>query len=193
MKEEKRKKILSAAEALFSRGRFHEVTMDEVALKAGVGKGTIYRYFKNKDDLFFELALSGHDELCKVVRTEGRRSDDFRQCLLNVCRCVSEFHQRRRRLVQVMQSEERRALWTRGHTKHAWIESRRELIGAVAEILEIGQGQGEIRRDVQLQILASFLLGILRTRGQTRRLDSGVEIDHETVVDLFLNGASAQQ
>jgi len=51
MKIEKREIILKAVEEVIKTKRFHEVKMDDVAKQAGVGKGTIYRYFPNKDEL----------------------------------------------------------------------------------------------------------------------------------------------
>src|SRR4051794_21692152 len=48
-------RILDAASRLFSERRFHEVLMDEIALVAGVGKGTLYRYFHTKEDLYLKL------------------------------------------------------------------------------------------------------------------------------------------
>jgi len=52
-KESKRQRILRAAEKLFTSQRFDEVTTDDIMHAAGVGKSTIYRYFKGKDDIFF--------------------------------------------------------------------------------------------------------------------------------------------
>jgi AcrR family transcriptional regulator len=48
----KKLKIIEAAMHIFSGNLFHQVTMEEVATQAGVGKGTIYLYFKSKEDLF---------------------------------------------------------------------------------------------------------------------------------------------
>ena len=54
-KENKRNLILNALETLLPGKRFHEITLEEVAKAAQVGKGTIYLYFKDKDSLFAEL------------------------------------------------------------------------------------------------------------------------------------------
>ncbi len=53
--EGKREKILIAAEQLFSRDMFFDTTISNIAQKAGVADGTIYEYFKNKDDLLFSI------------------------------------------------------------------------------------------------------------------------------------------
>jgi len=191
VKPEKRKKIMKAAEALFSRRRFHEITMDEVAVKAGVGKGTIYRYFKDKNDLFFEIALSGYDELCERIAAEGQGTKDFHARLVRACRTITEFYAKRRQLVHMMVAEERRAMWRRGKTREWWIERRRKLIAALAAILAEGRGAGELREDVALEAMAVLLLGMIRTRPRSGLMGPAPALEHEAIVDLFLNGAGA--
>ena len=55
-REERRSGILAAAEKVFFAKGFAAATMDEVANQAEVSKGTLYLYFKSKDDLFFAIA-----------------------------------------------------------------------------------------------------------------------------------------
>ena len=50
-----RESILRAAEVVFTRREYHEVQMDDVARACGVGKGTLYRYFEDKDELYLAL------------------------------------------------------------------------------------------------------------------------------------------
>ena len=53
--EGKKERILIAAEKLLSRKMYHDITISKIAKKAGVADGTIYEYFKNKDDLLFSI------------------------------------------------------------------------------------------------------------------------------------------
>ncbi len=66
-KENKREQILRALEALLPGRRFHEITLEEVAREAQVGKGTIYLYFKDKDALFAEMAFFRLEKLCEEL------------------------------------------------------------------------------------------------------------------------------
>ena len=61
--EGKRRAILDAAEAAFARKEFDEVLTDDVAALAGVGKGTLYRYFPTKEELYSAALLRGFEEL----------------------------------------------------------------------------------------------------------------------------------
>ena len=48
-------RMLDAAARLFGAHRFHEVRMEDVAAAAEVGKGTLYRYFRDKEELYLAL------------------------------------------------------------------------------------------------------------------------------------------
>src|SRR6476659_5828599 len=52
---DKRERILAAAERIFARHGFFAAKVSDVAKEAGVADGTIYLYFKNKDDLLISL------------------------------------------------------------------------------------------------------------------------------------------
>ena len=54
-KEQKRRDIAFASKDLFLVKRFESVTISEIAKAASVGKGTLYEYFKNKEEIVFEL------------------------------------------------------------------------------------------------------------------------------------------
>ena len=51
--------ILDAAAQLFAENRYHEVRMDDIAAHAGVAKGTVYRYYRDKEDLYLALTIHG--------------------------------------------------------------------------------------------------------------------------------------
>jgi AcrR family transcriptional regulator len=56
--EERRRQIMKAALACFVRKGYHKTTMDDIVAECGLSKGTLYWYFKNKDDLFVSLIKS---------------------------------------------------------------------------------------------------------------------------------------
>src|SRR5919201_2390241 len=58
-----RQRILRAAEGIFARRDYHEVQMDDVVEASGVGKGTLYRYFPSKQDLFLAVMFDGIQRL----------------------------------------------------------------------------------------------------------------------------------
>src|SRR5215467_9855567 len=72
-------KMLDAAARLFGARRFHEVRMEDIAAEAEVGKGTLYRYFQDKEELFLALLDRAANQLLERLETaiapvEGARA-----------------------------------------------------------------------------------------------------------------------
>jgi AcrR family transcriptional regulator len=187
--KDKRETIMKAAERLFTSRRFHEITMDHVAAAAGVAKGTLYGHFRDKEDLFFQTCATGFDELCAVVEAASPQDAPFEQRLVATCRRISQFVDRRRELMRLMQAEENRLSCCKGGMHDLWMEKRANLVAAIEKILAKGAADGILRSDVSLEVLANVLLGMLRTRD--RRLANAPPSmrRHEVIVELFCRGA----
>jgi len=186
---DRRADIMRAAEKLFTSRRYHEIALDDVVQEAKVGKGTIYRYFRNKEDLFFQTASSGFEELCEWIARKVPENGSFTEQLVGVCRSISEFFAKRRQLFRMMQSEEARMYWRRGEVRERWLQQHRKLVSAVGQIVQKGVREGRVRSDIPGEVLASFLLGMLRTRTRTLSdVPTGMR-PAELVVDLFCHGA----
>ena len=87
---------------------FHEVLIDDVAAEAGVGKGTIYRYFETKEDLFFAAILHSFDELSAALGESLAHETSPRRRLERIAREVLSFSWERRELFSLLLSDERR-------------------------------------------------------------------------------------
>ena len=185
---DKQRQIMLVVEKLATKRRFHEMTLDEVAKSAKVGKGTLYHYFKDKDDLFFQVATSGFDELCGLLQQKIPSNISFSEKLLNVCKQIGRFFATRRQLLQMMQTEAGLIYWRRGKIRQRWLDKRKMLLNALADIFLEGIEAGAIRADIPAEVLATFLLGMLRT--QARDIQDGPKNmkSHKLLVDLLLNG-----
>jgi AcrR family transcriptional regulator len=100
-----RERVLEAALGVFSEKGFHTATMDEVAVRAGVGKGTLYRYFANKETLFNELVRQRLEELEKKARTILDGQDDVLTMITKYVRVYFEFFDRNQRLYRLIAQE----------------------------------------------------------------------------------------
>jgi TetR/AcrR family transcriptional regulator len=72
-KQERRTAILQAAKELFYEKGFQATTMDDIAERAEHGKGTIYNYFKSKDDLYVSIIEEGFFELRRRLMESVKR------------------------------------------------------------------------------------------------------------------------
>ena len=75
-KQQRRNDIVDAAEKIFFTRGFENSTMEEVAAEAELSKGTIYLYFKSRDDLQFAIFMRGSDILMKMMGEELSEEND---------------------------------------------------------------------------------------------------------------------
>ncbi|MGC8781632.1 MAG: TetR/AcrR family transcriptional regulator [Anaerolineae bacterium] len=69
----RRQAILAAARAVFAQGGFHRATVEAIAQRAEVGKGTVYLYFENKEAILAELVLQALAELTARLQAASDR------------------------------------------------------------------------------------------------------------------------
>jgi AcrR family transcriptional regulator len=66
-RRQRKSEILETAKSLFLKNGFLNVTMNEIAAATELSTGTIYLYFKNKEDIFAALAVIGSEKLDEIV------------------------------------------------------------------------------------------------------------------------------
>ncbi|SPJ15026.1 Transcriptional regulator, TetR family [Syntrophobacter sp. SbD2] len=101
-----KERILEAALEVFSHKGFHPATMDEIAEKAGVGKGTLYRYFETKEKLFAELVRLRLEELGATAGSVIDGRDDVLTMISKCIRMYFEFFDRNQRLYRLIIQEQ---------------------------------------------------------------------------------------
>jgi AcrR family transcriptional regulator len=193
MATDKTTRIMQAAEELFRTRQFHEITLDEIAKQADIGKGTIYLHFADKDDLFFQTAVAGFDELCDLVAKSPFDGLPFPKVLLQTCERISGFFRQRRPLFRIIRNEDERTLGVGGSLRQRWIKRRKELTAAMAVIIERGVASGHIRKDIPAPVLAEYLLGMLRTRALEMDDTPEAQRTLAPLTDLFIQGAMQRQ
>jgi AcrR family transcriptional regulator len=100
-----RSRILDAAFEVFTEKGFHVATVDEIAERAGVGKGTLYRYFSNKEALFNELVRLRLEELEERAQAVLDGNDDVLEMIVKYLRTYFEFFDRNKRLYRLIVQE----------------------------------------------------------------------------------------
>jgi TetR/AcrR family transcriptional regulator len=78
-KEYRKMQILEAGEKLFLKKGFENVTMDDIAKECELSKGTLYLYYKSKDELFYTLILKGIEILISMFREGIKNAGNFQE------------------------------------------------------------------------------------------------------------------
>jgi TetR/AcrR family fatty acid metabolism transcriptional regulator len=190
---EKAQQILKTAERLFAEGRYHEVTLDEICRKAGVGKGTIYRYFDDKEDLYYQVILTGMDELVDSIRQVGTEEEDPGEGLRRVARSLTTFFTERRSLFGLMHSEELRGSTRKGEVWKQWRAKSHKIVDVIADFIRDGLESGRYTTRFEPAMAATFLKSMLRAGVWHRDEMPGGADWPVWIIELFEQGMLVRQ
>ncbi len=90
-KESKKNNILRAARKLFFDRGFKFVTVDSIAAKAGVSKGSIYLYFDSKEEIYAQVLITDNIEHNKRIRDFADKSTPAAELLLEFCHVYVDY------------------------------------------------------------------------------------------------------
>jgi len=181
--EEKSQAIVNAAARVFLAREFHEVSVDDVAAEARAGKGTIYRYFPTKEELFFVSVLHGLDVLHDSLSARVKEKASPRERLIEISAELFRFAWNRRDLLTTLHRDER--LFSRRGAE--FLERRRKIVALVAEELAEGIERGEFR-NIDPTTGAEILLGMLRGLNLYRQPADTPEVLAEAALDVLVEG-----
>jgi AcrR family transcriptional regulator len=136
---EQAEKILGAAARLFALHRFHEVRMEDIAAAAEVGKGTLYRYFKDKEELYLGLLDQAATGLRECLEDAVSGSPGPRQQLEALVQAILDYFDANPYLFDLLSHAESRQ---QSGTLANWQSLRRANLQRTMDILEDGRRAG---------------------------------------------------
>jgi AcrR family transcriptional regulator len=181
-----RQDILRAAEAIFTRHDFHEVLMEDVAQECGVGKGTLYRYFPSKRDLYLAVMFEGIEALCAGLRAALEGPGTPAEKIECIVRCILSHFWDRRLFFALLHSNEHKTDDSEGRE---WQRRRAEIVAIVQRTLEEAIAAGHMRRG-DPHIKAQMLLGMVRGVNRYRTPQDTLEDLVAAVFDVFWQGVA---
>jgi TetR/AcrR family transcriptional regulator, fatty acid metabolism regulator protein len=187
----KRESILRAAARVFARSGYFNSKVADIAREAKVADGTVYLYFKSKEEILHSIFDQNMAEAIasgrKLIEKTSDPSEKLRRiAILHLARLGAD-----RDLAIVFQVE------LRGSTKFMREFSAAgfaEYLGLLRQTFEEGQRSGVFRKDLNAKIVSKILFGALdemATNWIISKRNYKLEPMAEVVMDVFLNGVSA--
>ncbi|GHB27058.1 TetR family transcriptional regulator [Streptomyces xanthochromogenes] len=147
---------------LIAEQGFSATTVDEIAERAGVAKGTVYYNFKSKTELFEELLRHGVGLLTASLQAAADETDERGgtkvEALDAMIRAGLDFIHRYPAFTQLYVAE----LW---RTNRAWQSTllvvRREAVAVVETVLRDAVGAGELSEEIDIPLTAAALVGMV--------------------------------
>jgi TetR/AcrR family fatty acid metabolism transcriptional regulator len=187
--EDKHKKIIQAAIKVFARKGFYNARVSEIAKEADVADGTIYLYFKNKDDILISLF---EEEMRKIIDNMKEDLAKHKDPIDKIRRFASNHLSlitKNQDLAEVLQVELRQSSkFMREYVKDHYME----FLNIFASIIKEGQEQGIFREDINTGIAKRAFFGALDEMGRywvlsTTRKHSIAE-SAKQISEIFIRG-----
>jgi len=195
--EARRGEILSAAECLFSKHGFFKTSMAEIAGSAQFAMGTVYRFFKSKEDIYISLVEAKVEELMSLMEDRVSKANTATEKIQAVIKVKLAFADENRDFFRIYVSEWSGFEWT---VKSAFGDRvwKRYLaqIQLVADLVREGIRKGEFREidpeDTSLafhgMLNSTIYVWILQASPTKSLVAKG-----ELLGSLFLNGIAKQK
>ena len=191
---EKRNRIIEASISVFADHGYHSARVSDIAKLAGVADGTIYLYFKNKEDLLLSIFEEKMDELIQATQMELNKVERG----LEQIRVFAQQHfiqvQKFPKVAQVLQVELRQS---QKFIREYRPEKLWEYLSLLRNAIKKGQNQGDIGPEFDPFLLQWTLFGaldemsiqwILSKRRDRFNLDEAAS----QISRVFINGLSNQ-
>jgi AcrR family transcriptional regulator len=151
-----RERVLEAAREVFAEHGV-EAPIDDVARRAGVGVGTVYRHFPAKENLFEAILVDGISRMASSAR-EAAEADDPGRAFFDFLELLAQSGGENMALVDALDES--------GYDiKHASLSHKQELEAAFAQLLRRAQEAGAVRSDVTLSDVLTLCGSTCRAAG----------------------------
>jgi AcrR family transcriptional regulator len=182
--EEKRQAILRGAAEIFSQRPFHEVLTEELSARLRIGKGTLYRYFASKEDLYFATIVEGLAGMREAIDDALRQNAPLDLTIESLAETIIGYFWERRDFFVLLHRHDakldpgERAEWQRG---------REALVSLVSDRLAREMRQNAVD-GVNPRLAAEMLFGMIRSACLYREETDRVEDLARLVTTVFLRG-----
>ena len=188
-KLDKRTRILRSAVKVFAQKGFYNSKVSEIAKNASVADGTIYLYFKNKDEILISIF---EEELGKFISEVQRELDAEAKIVSKIEKYIHahlRFVKTNPKLAQVFQLELRQS---NRFIKEYTGSKLKEYLNLVGNLIQEGQRQGVLRNDVHPGLAKRALFGALdEIATHWVLLKNGkydLEESAQQIANIFING-----
>ena len=176
--------IVQCAAEIFSQREFHEVLTDDIAQRLGIGKGTIYRYFKSKEELYLAAIGEGLNGLHAAVTAVLQQDAPLETTIEAVVRTMINYFWRQRDFFVLMHRLEAKL---KARERADWQSRRNEVVGMVRRVLERAIPRCEIV-SLNARLAVEALFGMIRAACLYRAESDRPEELTRLVTTIFLRG-----
>lgn len=179
--------ILEAAEEHFATDGFHETIVADIADDAGVGKGTVYRHFGHKAELFGTLIERGSDELREALESVRDEQLPLKEAVRSILDVHFDFFEKKQHLMEVVVKE---GLARTGDEMEEVLQKftrYRETLSDILNNTTDSDVTTQLPDELLNQLLLSWMWGLFRDR-IIFGLHDDPDVYRESMAEIFVEG-----
>ncbi len=184
--EETKAAIVRCAAGVFSQREFHEVLIDDIAEEIGIGKGTLYRYFRSKEELYIASIRDGLDELHAGLMTVLQSDLPLEAMIAGFVRTLVGYFWKQRDFLILMHRLESKM---NAKERAEWQSRRNQVSQMMGRVLDRAAVRGDIAR-VNARLSVGILQGMIRGACVYRNGSDRPDEVARLVTQIFLRGLS---
>ncbi|MCF7923381.1 MAG: TetR/AcrR family transcriptional regulator [Candidatus Marinimicrobia bacterium] len=193
-KEQHRLEMLHAAELVFARQGYHLTTMEAVAEECGWSKGTLYLYFKSKEDLFFSILIEKMDQFTATLLSKLHASEGIQGKITALVEAQFYFFTENKNFFQLVLSEQGKVMQSSDSgLREKMLAQQHSHIDQVAAAIQQGLPKTS---PINSSILAVSIIGAINLHLMTWMMapeTHDLEVIKSQVISLFVNGISPDE
>jgi TetR/AcrR family fatty acid metabolism transcriptional regulator len=190
-REERRQAILQAARQVFARKGYDPATLEAVAREAGLAKGTLYLYFRDKEDLYFHAVLHMLESLQASIREQAERPAEALERMRAIAVGQFDFFVRHRDTLRLFAPFSNPDL-ARLHKRliGVMLEKWAAHLQRITALVEEGQRAGTIRGDLEPRHVALAFVGMTNQAAQSLAADHQATPERmaDTIMRILVEG-----
>jgi len=196
-KENRKNAILKAARKLFFDKGFKNVTVESIAKKAELSKGSVYLYFKSKEDIYTQILLSDNEKFYKTMAGLMKEGQNPSEMLMGFANAYANYFLNDRELFRILMNY----MLNTDHMNlpeeidHLIVKATNKTIDIIEEIFTMGIRSGEFPPYIDLRQKRNAVWGLLNGTislhlftGTEERREERIRSTIQTGLNTFLRG-----
>ena len=189
IKNQKRKKIIEAAIRVYAKRGFYNAKISMIARAAGIADGTVYLYFKSKEDILISIFEEKIETVIKSQNIELEQCKNATEKLISFSRVHLKLIKNNPRLAELLQVELRQSFkFMKKYKPQKFLD----YLNIIGDIIDEGRKEGIFRKDIKISVAKIAFFGALDEFSTQWILSppKNLEIDDaaDQICEIFLSG-----
>jgi AcrR family transcriptional regulator len=182
--EDTRLAILRCAAEVFSERPYHEVLTDDISTRLQIGKGTLYRYFASKEELYFASIVDGLQGMQEAIDETLGQNAPLESTIEALARTIIGYFWQRRDFFVLLYRHEAKLDPTE---RAEWQKGREAVVSTVGQRIAVELGDDGVDRRLAVEMLLGMIRSVCLYRDESARIDDLAKL----VARVFLSGVCA--